>query len=56
MVLSSFDLSTVLLLPGNISLLTETELTQYFIKDWDLTFWNKGTDEIEVDILKAYLL
>ena len=42
MILSKFDLNSVLLLPGTISLITETELTQYFIKDWQLTFWNNG--------------
>ena len=42
MVTSAFDQDTVLLMPENMFLSTETELTQYFIKDWSLSFWNKG--------------
>ena len=42
MVTSAFDRDTVLLMPENMFLSTETELTQYFIKDWSLSLWNKG--------------
>ena len=42
MILSEFDLNVVHLLPGKIFLLTETELTQYFIKDWGLAYWHGG--------------
>ena len=42
MITSAFDQDTVQLMPENMFLSTETELTQYFIKDWSLSFWNKG--------------
>ena len=37
-----FDQSSTLLLPGQIDLLTDTELSMYFIQSWELTFVSKS--------------
>ena len=42
MVLPEFDKESVKLIPNKIILSTVTELTQYFIKDWSLSFWDNG--------------
>ena len=42
MVLPDFDLKTVVLIPDEIILSSDTELTQYFIKEWYLNFVNEG--------------
>ena len=42
MKLHSFDQETSILIPGSIKMMKETELTQYYIKDWQLTYYDKG--------------
>ena len=42
MVLPEFDLKTVVLVPDQIIMKSDTELTQYFIKEWTLTYMEKG--------------
>ena len=42
MVLSDFDLKAVTLVPNKILMSSDTELTQYFIKEWFLTFEDPG--------------
>ena len=42
MVLAEFDLKTVMLVPDQIIMNSNTELTQYFIKEWTLTYMEKG--------------
>ena len=42
MKLHSFDQETSMLLPGSIKMMKETELTQYYIKEWQLTHYDKG--------------
>ena len=44
MKLHSFDQETSILIPGAIEMMKETELTQYYIKDWQLTYFNKGEE------------
>ena len=43
LVLPDFDLETVMLVPDQIIMNSDTELTQYFIKDWGLSFIDEGT-------------
>ena len=42
MVLSDFDLETVTLIPEEVLMSSNTELTQYFIQNWYLTFGDQG--------------
>ena len=42
MVLPAFDLETVILVPHQIIMDSETELTQYFIKHWSLAYIDNG--------------
>ena len=42
MILQEFEIETVMLAPNMIIMKSDTELTQYFIKDWQFTFINKG--------------
>ena len=42
MKVKEFDQSSTLLLPGQIDLLTDTELSMYFIQSWELTFVSKS--------------
>ena len=42
MILPEFDQETVLLVPDKIMLSTDTELTQYFIKEWHLNLASSG--------------
>ena len=42
LVLDQSDRKTVMLLPDEMILASQTELTQYFIKYWSLTFMNPG--------------
>ena len=42
MVLMLFDQETVILIPDTIIMESKTELTQYFIKEWSLQFFNIG--------------
>ena len=42
LVLDQSDRKTVMLVPDEMILASQTELTQYFIKDWSLTFMNPG--------------
>ena len=42
MVLAEFDLKTVMLVPDQIIMNSDTELTQYFIQEWTLTYMEKG--------------
>ena len=42
MKLHSFDQETSILIPGSIKMMKETELTQYYIKEWQLTYYDKG--------------
>ena len=42
MVLPDFDLETVTLTPDKITMSSDTELTQYFIKEWNLKFVEPG--------------
>ena len=42
MKVKEFDQSSTLLLPGQIDLLTDTELSMYFMQSWQLTFVSKS--------------
>ena len=42
MKLHSFDQETTILMPGSIKMMKETELTQYYIKKWQLTYFDTG--------------
>ena len=42
MLLKEFDQASTLLQPGRIDILTHTELSQYFIQSWSLTFYNRS--------------
>ena len=42
MTLPAFDLKTVMLVPNQIIMGSDTELTQYFIKEWSLDYIDKG--------------
>ena len=42
MTLRKFDQKTVELIPDQIIMESETELTQYFIKEWSLEYKDKG--------------
>ena len=48
MVLQEFDKESVKVLPKDIVLSTVKELTQYFIQDWSLDFWDKGNNFKEI--------
>ena len=51
--LDQFDQETVEMIPGVIELQSSTELTQYFIKTWSLTYTNQGnssTDNPKINI------
>ena len=45
--LDQFDQETVEMIPGVIELQSSTELTQYFIKTWSLTYTNQGNSNGE---------
>ena len=47
-VLQEFDKESVKVLPKDIVLSTVKELTQYFIQDWSLDFWDKGNNFKEI--------
>ena len=42
MKLHPFDQETSILMPGSIEMMKETELTQYYIKKWQLTYYDTG--------------
>ena len=42
MLLRKFDQKTVQLVPDLITMESETELTQYFIKEWSLEYKDEG--------------
>ncbi len=42
MMLQKFDQKTVELVPDQIIMESETELTQYFIKEWSLEYKDQG--------------
>ena len=44
MVLPDFDIETVILVPDKIIMSSDTELTQYFIKNWYLAYVDQGLD------------
>ena len=46
MVIPEFDIKSVKLVPKDIVLSTVTELTQYYIKDWSLVYWDKGNEQL----------
>ena len=47
MVLGRFDQETVELVPDQIIMESETELTQYFIKEWSLKYKDKGKNYLK---------
>ena len=53
MILPEFDLKTVMLVPDQIIMKSNTELTQYFIKEWTLTYMDKGSISIGKLILRV---
>ena len=42
MELREFDQETTLLVPDTLEMLSELELSRYYIKDWDLEYYNLG--------------
>ena len=50
--LDQFDQETVEMIPDIIDLQSSTELTQYFIKTWSLTYTNQGTSNGEHSKIK----
>ena len=54
--LDQFDQETVEMIPDVIDLQSSTELTQYFIKTWSLTYTNQGNSngehsKINIDVV-----
>ena len=47
MILQKFDQDTVEMVPDQIIMESETELTQYFIKEWSLEFKDKGKVKVQ---------
>ena len=43
MVLEKFDQETTRLIPDNLDIISPTELTQYYIKKWELKHFNPGS-------------
>ena len=43
MVLDEFDQETTTLNPDKLNMISPTELSQYFIKDWQLKYFKSGT-------------
>ena len=56
MVLPDFSLKTATLIPDMITMSSNTELTQYFIKDWHLRFAVKGQNKIYSYIDQSYFV
>ena len=52
--LDQFDQETVEMIPDIIDLQSSTELTQYFIKTWSLTYTNQGNSNGEHSKIKMY--
>ena len=47
MELREFDQETTLLVPDTLEMLSELELSRYYIKDWDLEYYNQGAKNKE---------
>ena len=43
LVLDEFDQETTELNPDKLNMISPTELSQYYIKDWQLKYFNSGT-------------
>ena len=43
MQLREFDQETTMLVPDTLEMLSDLELTQYYIKDWHLEYFNPGS-------------
>ena len=43
LVLDKFDQETTILNPDKLNMISPTELSQYYIKDWQLKYFNSGT-------------
>jgi hypothetical protein len=54
--LDQFDQETVEMIPDVIDLQSSTELTQYFIKTWSLTYTNQGNSSTDHSNIKNLLL
>ena len=50
--LDQFDQETVEMIPDVIDLQSSTELTQYFIKTWSLTYTNQGNSNTNYPMIK----
>ena len=49
--LQQFARDNVDLLPGNMDLLTDTELTQYFIQTWSLDYNDPGANILQLNLI-----
>ena len=42
MILKEFDAATTVLTPDQLVMMSAIELTQYYITDWNLKYFNQG--------------